>query len=85
MSAFTERDAELIEETLCNIDETEGEADKFAEAFYGHMFETTNFKPLFQGDMKQQGKLLFNILKFVATYINDPETLIPRVERLGVR
>lgn len=85
MSIVTLQDAELIEETLANIDETEGDADDFVRIFYDHLFETTDLQPMFHGDMKRQGKLLFSMLIFVVKYINDTETLTARLKDLGVR
>jgi len=61
-------------------------ADKAAVLFYGKLFGLDpSLKPLFKGDMDEQGKKL---MKMISTAVNSLERLddvVPAVQQLGVR
>jgi hemoglobin-like flavoprotein len=61
-------------------------ADKAAELFYGKLFELDpELKPLFKGDMTEQGRKLMLMIDTAVSNINDVEAIIPALEDLGKR
>ena len=61
-------------------------ADKAAELFYGKLFELDpNLKPLFKGDMQEQGKKLMTMITVAVNGLNDLEKIVSAVKALGVR
>jgi len=61
-------------------------ADKAAEIFYNKLFELDpNLKPLFKGDMKEQGKKLMTMIATAVKGLDKPASIIGAVEDLGKR
>lgn len=61
-------------------------SDKAAELFYGKLFETDPaLKPLFSGDMTEQGKKLMTMITTVVRGIKNLEALVPAIQDLGRR
>jgi hemoglobin-like flavoprotein len=61
-------------------------ADAAAELFYGRLFELDpSLRPMFRGDMTQQGKKLMATLKVVVMGLDRLDQLIPAVEALARR
>ncbi len=61
-------------------------AEAAAELFYNKLFELDPaLKPLFKGDMKEQGKKLMGTLKVVVAVLDNPAKLVPAVKILGQR
>lgn len=61
-------------------------ADQAAELFYGRLFELDpSLKPLFKGDMKEQGKKLMATLNLAVTSLTKLEAILPAVQDLGRR
>ncbi|MDC3957403.1 hypothetical protein KEG38_26335 [Polyangium jinanense] len=61
-------------------------ADVAAGLFYGRLFEVDpSLKPLFRGDMKDQGKKLMSTLKVAVQALDRLDALIPTVQALGRR
>lgn len=61
-------------------------SEQAAALFYGRLFELDpSLKPLFKGDMREQGIKLMKMLAIAVNSLRDPDTLIPAVENLGVR
>ncbi|MEX1019267.1 MAG: globin family protein [Litorilinea sp.] len=61
-------------------------ADEIADRFYTRLFELDPaLRPLFKGDIKQQGDKLMTVLAFVISGLNRPETILGPVQRLGQR
>jgi hemoglobin-like flavoprotein len=59
-------------------------AEQAAELFYNRLFEIDpSVKPLFKGDMTEQGKKLMSMISAAVKGLNHPEKLIPAVEQLG--
>lgn len=59
-------------------------ADKAAELFYGRLFEIApDVKPLFSGDMEEQGRKLMKTLTIAVAGLNDLNSLVPVVQKLG--
>lgn len=61
-------------------------SDQAAELFYGRLFELDpSLKPLFSGDMKEQGKKLMATLNLAVSSLTRLETILPAVQDLGRR
>lgn len=59
-------------------------ADQAAEIFYGKLFEKDpSLKPMFKGDMKDQGKKLMSMIGTAVTGLNNLEAIVPAVQNLG--
>jgi nitric oxide dioxygenase len=57
-----------------------------ASLFYGRLFEIApEVRPLFKGDIAEQGRKLMATLAVVVNGIDDLPALLPAVERLGRR
>ena len=61
-------------------------ADQAAALFYGRLFELDpNLKPLFRGDMKEQGKKLMQMITVAVKSLDKLDTVLPAVQALGRR
>jgi hemoglobin-like flavoprotein len=61
-------------------------SEQAAEIFYGRLFEIAPaVKPLFHGDMKQQGKKLMDTLTFVVNGLGNLEAVLPEASALAKR
>lgn len=61
-------------------------ADTAAELFYGKLFALDpSLKPLFKGDMKQQGRKLMTMIGTAVNGLTRLEQIVPAVQALGVR
>jgi hemoglobin-like flavoprotein len=61
-------------------------ADAAAALFYQRLFELDpSLRPLFNGDMAEQGRKLMTMLKLVVNGLTRLDTLIPAVQALGRR
>lgn len=61
-------------------------ADTAAALFYGRLFALDpELKPLFRGDMKQQGRKLMAMMSVAVHGLGQPETIVPAVQDLGRR
>ena len=59
-------------------------ADKAAEIFYGKLFDfDPALKPLFKGDMKQQGAKLMTMIGTAVNGLNNLDAIVPAVQNLG--
>jgi hemoglobin-like flavoprotein len=55
-----------------------------ADLFYGRLFELDPaLKPLFKGDMKEQGRKLMQMIGTAVASLRDLPTLVPVVQALG--
>ena len=60
--------------------------EKAAELFYGKLFELDpSLKPLFKGDIAEQGKKLMMTINTVVNALDKIEPLVPVVQDLGRR
>lgn len=72
---------ELVQGTFAKVEPI---ADKAAEIFYGKLFEKDpSLKPMFKGDMKEQGKKLMSMIGTAVNGLNNLEALVPAVQNLG--
>ena len=61
-------------------------SDKAAELFYGKLFEMDpSLKPLFSGDMVEQGKKLMKMINTAVNGLDRLGEIVPAVQQLGVR
>ncbi|MFK8050848.1 MAG: globin family protein [Halioglobus sp.] len=61
-------------------------SEQAAELFYGKLFEINpDYKSLFKGDMKNQGKMLMSMLNTAVVSLDRLESIIPAVQELGRR
>lgn len=59
-------------------------AEVAADIFYTKLFEMDpSLKPLFKGDIKEQGKKLMSMIGTAVGALTNPEALIPVVQKLG--
>jgi len=60
--------------------------DKAAELFYGKLFELdADLKPLFKGDMVEQGRKLMAMINTVVNKLDELADIVPAVQDLGKR
>lgn len=61
-------------------------ADTAAELFYGKLFSLDpSLRPLFKGDMKEQGRKLTSMIGTAVNGLSRLEQIVPAVQALGVR
>ena len=59
-------------------------ADKAAELFYGKLFELDpSLRPLFKGDMTEQGKKLMSTIGLAVGSLDKLEEITPAIQNLG--
>lgn len=77
------RQIQLVQESFAKVLPI---ADLAAAMFYNRLFEIApGLKPLFKGDMQQQGKRLMSMIAAAVRGLNDLDKLVPVVQQLGVR
>lgn len=80
---MTPEQIELVQSTWAQV---KPNADAVAEMFYAKLFELDpSLKPLFKGDMKEQGQKLMATLNLAVTSLTKLEEIIPAVQDLGRR
>ena len=61
-------------------------AEKASALFYARLFEVApEVRPMFQRDMKDQGRMLMSMLASVVAGLNDLESILPTAESLAIR
>src|SRR5579863_3132398 len=61
-------------------------ADVAADLFYGRLFEIApEVKPLFRGDMREQGRKLMTTLGVVVSGLRNLEAILPAAKALAVK
>jgi len=61
-------------------------SDTAAQLFYGKLFELDpTLKPLFKGDMREQGRKLMMMIGTAVAGLSDLPRLVPAVQALGKR
>ena len=59
-------------------------SEQAAELFYGRLFELDpTLKPLFKGDMKEQGKKLMSTITLAVSSLSNLDAILPAVQNLG--
>ncbi|AKH69369.1 hemoglobin-like flavoprotein [Spongiibacter sp. IMCC21906] len=74
---------ELVQSSFTKVEPI---SDTAAELFYARLFELDpSLKPMFSGDMEQQGKKLMTMLATAVRSLDNLDALVPVVKRLGER
>jgi len=61
-------------------------ADQAAGLFYDKLFELDpDLRPLFKGDMAEQGRKLMAMINTAVTGLDNLEAIVPAVQAMGVR
>jgi hemoglobin-like flavoprotein len=61
-------------------------ADTAAALFYGRLFDLDpSLRPMFQGDMREQGRKLMSMLRVVVNGLHRLDQLVPSIQALGRR
>ncbi|TWT75854.1 Flavohemoprotein [Posidoniimonas polymericola] len=80
---MTPEKIELVQGTWARVAPN---ADQVAVLFYDRLFEIApEVKPLFKGDMQEQGKKLMQMLSLAVNGLPKLEALVPAVQDMGVR
>ncbi len=80
---ITARQKELVQSTFAKVAPI---AEQAAEIFYNKLFELDpQLKPMFKGDIKEQGKKLMTMLAAAVKGLDDLDALVPVVQDLGKR
>ena len=73
----------LVQQTFKNVQPV---APLAADMFYQRLFELdASLRPLFKGDMQQQGAMLMGALSLAVRGLSRPEMIIPTLQALGRR
>lgn len=74
---------ELVKSTFAKVAPI---APQAAELFYGRLFEIApDVKPLFKGDMAEQGRKLMQVIGMAVGSLDRLPELVPVVQNLGAR
>jgi nitric oxide dioxygenase len=77
------RDIALVQTTFAEVKPI---SDQAADLFYGRLFEIApSVKPLFKGDMREQGRKLMGTLAYVVHGLNDLPAILPAASALAKR
>lgn len=80
---MTPQQIELIKSSFAKVAPI---SETAAELFYGRLFTLDpGLKPLFKGDMKEQGRKLMAMLATAVANLNDLGSIVPAVQALGRR
>jgi hemoglobin-like flavoprotein len=80
---MTPSDIDLVQSSFAKVAPI---ADVAAGLFYGRLFEIApEVKPLFHGDMTEQGRKLMMTLGVVVNGLKDLETILPAAKALAVK
>ncbi len=80
---MTPHQIELVQKTFADIKPISATA---AELFYNRLFTIDpKLRPMFKGDIRQQGQMLMSMLGVAVNGLDKLETLAPAVRQLGAR
>lgn len=80
---LTDRQIELVQQTFGQVAPI---AEAAAELFYGRLFELDpSLRPLFKGDMTEQGRKLMQMLSVAVHNLDRLDTILPAVQALAAR
>ena len=80
--SLTEQKIDLVQSSFRQVAPI---ADQAAEMFYARLFEIApEVRPMFKGDMAEQGKKLMAVLAAVVNGLRDLDRIVPVAERLAV-
>ena len=77
------RQVELVQESFAQVQKISSTA---ASLFYGKLFELDpTVKPLFRGDLIEQGQKLMTMLGVAVANLTKPDVVLPALKQLGER
>ena len=77
------RQVELVQSSWASVEPI---AEPAAEIFYSKLFALDpSLRPLFRGEMKEQGRKLMSMIAFAVRGLSRLDTLVPGVQALGRR
>ncbi len=77
------REIEIVQATFAKV---APQAEQTAAAFYARLFEIApDVKPMFKGDIKQQGQKLMGTLTVVVNGLSDLDAILPVARQLGTK
>jgi nitric oxide dioxygenase len=80
---MTPREISLIQDSFRQVLPS---LDAAATLFYARLFELDpSLRPMFRGDMREQGRKLMQMLALAVTSLSDLEKLVPAARALGAR
>jgi hemoglobin-like flavoprotein len=80
---MTPNDIDLVQSSFAKVVPIREAA---AELFYGRLFEIApEVKPMFKGEMKEQGRKLMTTLAVVINGLKDLASILPAAEALAVK
>ena len=80
---MTDEQVRLVRESWAKVRPI---APAAAGMFYDRLFEIEpSVRPLFKGDMSEQGRMLMGMIGTVVSRLDDLTELVPAVQRLGAR
>lgn len=80
---MNEASIQLVKESFAKVLPIKEQA---AQIFYDRLFETNpETKPMFSGDMKEQGKKLMSALAMVVASLDRLEAILPAVKEMAKR
>ncbi len=83
LPGVSETQKQLVQESFTLVEPI---AEQAAELFYNRLFEIApELKALFKGDITEQQRKLMATLKIAVAGLDDPERLVPMVQKLGQR
>lgn len=78
---MTDEQIRLVQESFAKVRPI---SEVAADLFYKNLFELDpSLRPMFKGDMKEQGKKLMNTLSFAVNGLTRLDTIVGAVEDLG--
>lgn len=81
--AMTPREITLIQDSFRQVLPN---LDSAATLFYARLFELDpSLRPMFHGDMREQGRKLMQMLALAVTSLSQLDQLVPQVRALGSR
>jgi len=83
---MTPRQIELVQTSWSQVLQQPDSAETVAQVFYGRLFALDPaLRPMFKGDMAEQGRKLMTMLTFVVRGLTRLEAIVPGVQALGKR
>ena len=80
--SLNERQIEMVQASFRQVAPI---AEQAAEMFYARLFEIApEVRPMFKGDMAEQGRKLMAVLAAVVNGLRDLDKIVPVAERLAV-
>jgi hemoglobin-like flavoprotein len=83
MTSLTAEKITLVQQSFALVADI---PDTVASLFYNRLFELDpSLRPLFKGDLTEQGRKLMQLIAYAVRSLKDLEALVPAVQQLGHR